>query len=1180
MDGVILKQYLIIGLRGINKHYWQALLAILGISLAVSFSVGVNKIVGTVNRDFVERSRGTSQVDISIYHKRSYWFNSSEIIPILAKNPLIHQYSGIASLSVSGSSLSLPVDQNEGTREFEDELFFIYGIDPETFPDWDAIPMFIGVKSISDNRILLSKYLALKYDLLTNESFFVDSQEIIVGGIFDNYAMNKIGMQNSKNMIIVNVDWMREFFGKSNGEVTSIVLTVTDFLQVEQVYQQLVAEIGDEYTIVIEHSLSFADKLTLSSFGTTLSIVILIAMIVEFIFLLNLFLILVNYHQRNIGLLKSFGCKNKHLSIIFLSEISLYGVMGSVIGLLVGDLVSTKIMEFLLESEGLSISSIPSLNMNDLGFALELGWGVSILAAIYPLLHLLRLPIVRTLQERSHLLTSLERDTIAWKVLVTVGMFFLLFGVLLTWQSVTRFQLDVRIDNTLAISLIFIFMGLFSLQLLSLWLFPVIFNFIAKSTSSAFLTLATRNITRYRVKSMAAVATNAIAMAFVLTIIIMTATLMQQVPTWYQQSYPNIDLIVETKNDDPFSLQQLEYLQANQENFSIRSFTHLRYQKAVLSTSPDDPLFQGNLDLFHVFGVDPESFSEFSFPLLEGKSIREIGSWNDSGLVPTVITDHVAKRFDLKIGSTFQMVLLDVQKKITFIVEGMMQSPVFTITSSTFQVFIAEQALQEVIGEEIGVKYLLLKLENPELEAEVETALLDVFPNILEIYSTRNVLARIQRSLDRQDVFLKALTYQAILMAALTQFITILLSAERTRREIGITRAEGLDQRGVMKIFLFEGLQLGLIAMFLGWLDGVVASILIGEYLKQIIAPIALQFPLVEMVMWSFLYFGIIILATFYPGWRTSRLSVIRSLDLRPQLFPTQHSFSVNIRMILDLINRQYLRHLSRKTVVILLFIGTVHVVLNVLTSLGLHLVLFLVLLFIIFRLMSADIFEQVISDIVMVKKNVEISAQELTFQQELLTLLESGTLRMIMKEILLVSYFSALFLVASQLVDNFFLMFQPPPSSSQVARFFPSATRIITPSLLWLLLMPFVIIIMIMLANAIMNGVIVSVLGEKLAKFLARRGVIFSGIKILQLSAEVRIRDIFYDDTVKITSLHVLLLTFALFLNSLMFLFLPRVLFPMKNLFMLALEMVIVVAMMIRLNEELTRKYLQLAAE
>ncbi len=83
----------------------------------------------------------------------------------------------------------------------------------------------------------------------------------------------------------------------------------------------------------------------------------------------------------------------------------------------------------------------------------------------------------------------------------------------------------------------------------------------------------------------------------------------------------------------------------------------------------------------------------------------------------------------------------------------------------------------------------------------------------------------------------------------------------------------------------------------------------------------------------------------------------------------------------------------------------------------------------------------------------------------------------------------------------------------------------------------------------------------------------------MLQLASEKMLKDVFYDDTAKITIIHVLSLALLYFLASVIISFLP-ILAPLKIVIQLLLEAVIGTGMVINLSEEITRKYLLLASE
>lgn len=98
---------------------------------------------------------------------------------------------------------------------------------------------------------------------------------------------------------------------------------------------------------------------------------------------------------------------------------------------------------------------------------------------------------------------------------------------------------------------------------------------------------------------------------------------------------------------------------------------------------------------------------------------------------------------------------------------------------------------------------------------------------------------------------------------------------ERTR-EIGVLRAIGAPNRGVAKVFIFEGITIGV----LSWLIGSVVALPMGKFLSDAVgiplsgAPLTFSFSVTGVWLWLIIVIFLSALASFVPARNASRLTV------------------------------------------------------------------------------------------------------------------------------------------------------------------------------------------------------------------------------------------------------------------------------------------------------------------
>ena len=85
---------------------------------------------------------------------------------------------------------------------------------------------------------------------------------------------------------------------------------------------------------------------------------------------------------REIGLLKALGFKNHSILLVFIIEAAIVGMMGAVIGLALGSVLSIVLMT---TGTGLMLEGVtPVFLLEDLAFVWSLAVGISMVAGFYP----------------------------------------------------------------------------------------------------------------------------------------------------------------------------------------------------------------------------------------------------------------------------------------------------------------------------------------------------------------------------------------------------------------------------------------------------------------------------------------------------------------------------------------------------------------------------------------------------------------------------------------------------------------------------------------------------------------------------------------------------------------------------------------------------------------------------
>lgn len=286
--------------------------------------------------------------------------------------------------------------------------------------------------------------------------------------------------------------------------------------------------------------------------------------------------------------------------------------------------------------------------------------------------------------------------------------------------------------------------------------------------------------------------------------------------------------------------------------------------------------------LLTLYGIDPDSEDE------SGVLIRSIGDESLDRLTPdrlqVVLGRAVANRFGVRAGDNVNLVLPAVSAS------GQNISP---------QLFSALIAGTFSVGSEmdyrLGVAHVnqvsMLLDESPDVKLTLDN-IFDA-PEIAEGLSQQGY--EVRSWVDEFGDFFQTVWMEKVMMFVLLTFVIAIASfsivsgltmlVATKRRDIAVLRTMGMTERGVLKVFLVQGLGLALVGVTSGCVLGLVLaayapavmgvveeltgfSIVAGTYFDQI--PTDIRWP--DILVIALVTFLISFAATLYPSWRAAKL--------------------------------------------------------------------------------------------------------------------------------------------------------------------------------------------------------------------------------------------------------------------------------------------------------------------
>lgn len=288
----------------------------------------------------------------------------------------------------------------------------------------------------------------------------------------------------------------------------------------------------------------------------------------------------------------------------------------------------------------------------------------------------------------------------------------------------------------------------------------------------------------------------------------------------------------------------------------------------------------------------------------EGPNISVIGVPADTNMIqPTILegrwllpedenaivvnTEVIKEESDIKIGDE---ILLKIEGReatwqVVGIVQGIMTGRIAYANQSYFAEVIryvgrsgGVQIVAEAPGEASSPEST--SKHDPTFQSELAKKIKTHFDSrglqVRQTETTASIRENIEYQFNIIVIFLSIMAVLVAIVGGLGLTGTMSINVLERTREIGVIRAVGASDASVMKVFIVEGLFIGL----LSWLIGAILALPISKMLSDAVgmafleAPLSYTFSTQGALLWLSIVLILSALASILPAWNASRLTV------------------------------------------------------------------------------------------------------------------------------------------------------------------------------------------------------------------------------------------------------------------------------------------------------------------
>lgn len=594
-------------------------------------------------------------------------------------------------------------------------------------------------------------------------------------------------------------------------------------------------EAADQTSERIEEGFTFLNTFLLA-FG-------FLALFVATFLIFNTFAMLVAQRTRELALLRAIGATRRQVFTSVLFEAAFIGALASIIGLLggIGLAIGLRALIDRLTS-GLPAGPLV-VEPRTIALAAGVGIAVTVLASFFPARRASFIPPIAAMR----IDTPLPERSL--RLLTILGVTLIIAAVPAAIQALNEAADDGQMAATwLGVSALLAILGV--LALTPALAKPILGFMGAPIRRTAVGNLAVENARRNPRRTSATTSALAVGLALMTAVTVIGTSARASVNDVVDRTI-GADFVILGRGFQPL---ETDVFAAVADTPNTRVVTYLRNVPADIDG-----------ERILVTGVEAGVIDDVVDVQMT------MGSLDDIALGSAVIDDTAAAALGVTVGDVVQADLVNGQTEIrivgTYQPIGFLQGLIVTMPTLMSYGALERDTAIYVRGAP-GV-------DLDEVRTSVQ-ARLEGFP-AAQLQDQADIKREINQQFDVLFGFVYALLALSILVAFLGIVNTLSLSVYERFREIGLLRAVGTTRQQIRRMITLEALLIAL----LGTMTGISIGLIFGTLFQRILEPqgiAILQIPVPTLVI--FVVFGTLggLLASLWPAWRASRLSILNAI--------------------------------------------------------------------------------------------------------------------------------------------------------------------------------------------------------------------------------------------------------------------------------------------------------------